>query len=114
MLTPVEELGLSGLGLAGRVRKAFYQIPPDEVARLMARVQEEGRRRHLTYLRDGKPETVHVLPCPVTVLPDQVAYVHSVSLTIQNALKRLPELYLQDFGVREALRLNPDEEQWLW
>ena len=27
MLTPAEELGLSGLSLAGRVRKALYRIP---------------------------------------------------------------------------------------
>ena len=27
MLTPAEELGLSGLSLASRVRRAFYRIP---------------------------------------------------------------------------------------
>src|SRR5262245_42839276 len=25
-----------------------------------------------------------------------------------------PELYLQDFGVRELLRISPEEEEWLW
>src|SRR5205807_1159195 len=29
-------------------------------------------------------------------------------------LKRLPELYMQDFAVREVLRLTPDEDEWLW
>ncbi len=47
-------------------------------------------------------------------MPDQRSYIHFVSLTILNALKRLPELYLQDFAVREVLRLTPEEEEWLW
>src|SRR6516162_4220416 len=114
MLTPAEELGLSGLSLASRVRKAFYKIPEPVLVELMARVREESARRHLVYLRDGETDTIRVLPCPVTVLPDQLAYIHYVTLTIQNALKRLPEMYMQDFGVREILRITPEEEEWLW
>ena len=53
------------------------------------------------------------MACPLTVLPDQQAYIHFVSLTIQNALKRLPELYFQDAAVREVLRITPEEEEWL-
>src|ERR1043165_1519880 len=34
MLTPAEELGLSGLSLASRVRRAFYKIPPADIVRL--------------------------------------------------------------------------------
>ncbi|MBM4068789.1 MAG: circularly permuted type 2 ATP-grasp protein [Planctomycetes bacterium] len=114
MLTPAEELGLSGLRLASRVRKAFYKIPEARLLELMAQIREEAFRRHLIYLRDGELDTIRVLPCPITVLPDQLAYIHFVSLTISSALKRLPELYMQDFGVREALRLSPGEEEWLW
>ena len=114
MLTPAEELGLSGLSLAGRVRKAFYTMSEPEVLALIERIREESFRRHLIYLRDGQVETVRVLPCPLTILPDQRSYIHSVSLTIQNALKRLPELYLQDFAVRDVLRISPPEEEWLW
>jgi hypothetical protein len=114
MLTPAEELGLSGLSLASRVRKAFYQIPEPQLVELVGRIRDECYRRHLIYLRDGQQDTIRVLPCPVTVLPSQVAYLHSVSLTISNALKRLPELYMQDFAVREVLRLSPGEEEWLW
>jgi hypothetical protein len=114
MLTPAEELGLSGLGLASRVRKAFYTIPEADVAALAQRMREEAFRRHLIYLRDGELDTIHVLPCPLTVLPDQLAYTHFVSLTLLNALKRLPDLYMQDFAVREVLRLSPGEEEWLW
>jgi hypothetical protein len=114
MLTPAEELGLSGLSLASRVRKAFYKIPEPALVELIGRIHDESLRRHLIYLRDGEREAVRVMPCPVTVLPDQLAYIHYVTLTIQNALKRLPEMYMQDFGVREVLRITPEEEEWLW
>jgi hypothetical protein len=114
MLTPAEELGLSGLSLASQVRKAFYQIPESALVAMLERIAAEARRRHLIYLRDGELETIRVLACPITVLPDQLAYIHYATLTIHNALKRLPELYLQDFAVRDILRLPPDEERWLW
>jgi hypothetical protein len=113
MLTPAEEMGLSGLNLASRVRKAFYQIPEETVVRMIQRIREESTRRHLIYLRDGQVDTIRVLPLPLTMLPDQLAYLHSVCLTVQNALKRLPELYLQDPEIRELLRLLPEEEKWL-
>jgi hypothetical protein len=113
MLTPAEELGLSGLNLASRVRKTFDRIPQETVVGLIQRIREESTRRHLIYLRDGQLDTIRVLPLPVTLLPDQLAYIHSVSLTVQNALKRLPELYLQDPAAREVLRLTPEEEKWL-
>ena len=114
MLTPAEELGLSGLALASRVRKAFYQIPEEQVVTLIQRIREEAVRRELVYLREGEEDSIRVLPCPITVLPDQLAYIHFVSLTILNALKRLPDLYLQDFAIRDVLRLGPSEERWLW
>ena len=114
MLTPAEELGLSGLNLASRVRKAFYRIPEARLSAMIQRIHEEAFKRHLIYLRDGEMETIRIMPCPVTVLPDQLAYIHYVSITIQNALKRLPELYMQDFAVREVLQITPDEEEWLW
>jgi hypothetical protein len=113
MLTPAEELGLSGMSLAGRVRKAFYRIEEPRILDLIQRIRDESFRRHLVYLRDGQVETINVLACPLTVLPDQLAYVHSVSLTIHRALKRLPEIYAEDPGVREVLRLPPGEEEWL-
>jgi hypothetical protein len=113
MLTPAEELGLSGSSLASRVRKAFYQIPEAELLDLVRRVQEETARRHVVYLRDGRPDVIRVLPCPVTALPDQLAYFHFVSQTLLNALKRLPDLYLRDAGVREVLQLTPEEDEWL-
>ncbi|MGE0758300.1 MAG: hypothetical protein AB7F89_12700 [Pirellulaceae bacterium] len=114
MLTPAEEMGLSGMNLAARVRKAFFGQPQDTLRKLLEQVREEAMRRHLVYVRDGAQETIRLLPCPLTILPDQVAYLHFVSQTIQNALKHLPELYMRDFAVREILRITPAEEQWLW
>lgn len=114
MLTPAEELGLSGMNVAGRVRKAFYTLDDASLVKLMQQIRDESRRRHVVYLRDGEVETIRLLPCPITALPNQLSYLHYVTLTIQNALKRLPELYMQDFAVREVLRITPAEEQWLW
>src|SRR5262245_25492406 len=114
MLTPAEELGLSGMSLASRLRKAFYTLPEPRILELIENIRQEAIKRHLVYLRDDDTEPIRVLPCPITVLPDQRAYIHYVSLTIQNALKRLPEMYMQDFAVRDLLRVSPEEEKWLW
>jgi hypothetical protein len=114
VLTPAEELGLSGLNLASRVRQAFYNLPPAVIRDLIEQVRTECARQHVMYLRDGQLETIHVLACPLTVLADQLAYLHYVTLIILNALKRLPDLYFQDFAVRDILRLSPGEEAWLW
>ena len=113
MLTLAEEVGLGGYYLASRVRQAFASLPEGDVAGLMAQMREEGAQRHMVYLRDGKQEVIGVFPLPLTALPDQMSYLHFVSQTVQNALKRLPEIYFQDFAVREVLRLPPEEEEWL-
>jgi hypothetical protein len=78
----------------------------------MGRLREEASARHIIYLRDGVSEPIRILPRPLTVLPDQLAYVQSVSLTILNVLKRLPDLYLRDAAIRSALQLPEDEEAW--
>ncbi|HEV3164975.1 MAG TPA: hypothetical protein VGZ22_13175 [Isosphaeraceae bacterium] len=114
MLTPAEEMGLSGSNLANRVRKAFTTIPPRTLSNLLEQIREESFRRHLVYMRDGESDAIRVLPCPITILPDQVAYLHFVSVTILNGLKRLPDLYMQDFAARDLLRISPEEESWLW
>lgn len=114
MLTPAEELGLSGLSLASKVRAALQQIPRESLVNMLDRIREESLARHVIYLRDGDPQAINILVCPLTVMPDQLAYTHFVTLTIQNGLKRLVELYMQDPAVREILQLSPPEEQWLW
>src|SRR5262245_22988776 len=91
MLSPAEELGLSGMSLTGLVRKAFYTLDRVTLVDLLERIRVESVRRHVVYMRDGLADTIRIMPCPVTVLPDQLSYLHYVSQTIQNALKRLPE-----------------------
>ncbi len=114
MLTPAEELGLRGMGVANRVRSAMQGIPDHELGPLLQAIRDESFRRHIVYLRDGQPDAINIMACPLTMLPDQLTYVHFVTLTIQNALKRLVELYMQDFAVRDILRLSPEEEQWMF
>jgi hypothetical protein len=113
VLTLAEEIGLGGYQLSSRVRRAFLSLPEPDVAELMREVRDESARRHVVYLRDGQAEVVGLFPLPLTALPDQLSYLHYVSLTIQNALKRMAELYFQDFAVREVLRVPAEEEAWL-
>ncbi|MFN0132214.1 MAG: hypothetical protein ACKVW3_06740 [Phycisphaerales bacterium] len=114
MLTPAEESGLAGLRLAGRVQRALAQVGPARLGELLETMRREATTRHLIYQHEGVDETIRILPCPITIRRDQLAYIHSVSLTILNALKRLPDIYLNSFPVRDLLRLSPVEEQWLW
>ncbi len=113
MLTPAEEQGLAGLAVAGRVQHALYRLASAELAGLIEQLRAGALDRHVVYLHEGRIEPIRILPSPITVLPEQLAYVHHVTLTVQNALKRLPSLYLNDFTVREILRLPDAEEAWL-
>jgi hypothetical protein len=113
MLTPAEEHGLAGLAVASRVQHALYRLAPAELAGVIERLRAGALADHVVYLHEGDVEPIRILPAPITILPDQLAYVHHVTLTVQNALKRLPSLYLHDFTVREILRLPDAEEAWL-
>lgn len=113
ILTPAEELGLSGLGLDSRVRKACYRISPSEWNELFRRLSEESFRRRLIYMRGGMVETIRVMARPIGVMEDQLAYLNYVSLTLINALKRMPELYLSDPDIRSVVPLGEEEEAWL-
>ncbi|HEU5305292.1 MAG TPA: hypothetical protein VFU40_11655 [Gemmatimonadales bacterium] len=113
MLTPAEEQGLSGLALASRVYHALYGLGEARISDMIRLLHQGAGERHLIYLHEGAMETIRVLPCPITILPDQLAYVRHVTLTIQAALERLPELYLRDDKVRDILRLPDAEESWL-
>ncbi|MBI3763427.1 MAG: hypothetical protein HY260_16395, partial [Chloroflexi bacterium] len=106
--------GLKGLSLDSRLRQVFSLMSPERLKDLAARVPDEAREQGLVYLREGKVEVINVLLRPAGVMPDQLAYFHVVSLAILNALKRLPDLYIQDFAVRSVVPLSPDEEKWLW
>jgi hypothetical protein len=113
MYTPAEEVGLMGLRLATRVQHALDRMPPEAMADLLRAMRETATKRHLAYQRDGVTETIRLLPCPLTLRPDQLGYTHYVSETILNCLKRLPDLYFDVPAVHEILRLTPVEDEWL-
>src|SRR3990172_11106586 len=109
-----EERGLSGLSLDGQVRRAFFSLPPETMVDLVGRVRQGALERQLVYFRQGVAEVIPVMLRPFGIMPDQLAYLHFVSLTLINALKRLPDLYIQDFGVRALVPLTPPEHHFLW
>jgi hypothetical protein len=113
MLTPAEEIGIQGQQLATRVQDALDRIPEPEIIELINSIRREAAERHLIYQRDGVDEVINLLPCPITLRPDQLGYTHYVSQTLLNCLKRLPDLYFASEEVREILRVTPVEEEWL-
>src|SRR5688500_2745864 len=113
MYTPAEESGLSGQRLAARVQSAIDRIPSAEMIELMRAIRREAEERHLVYQRDGVDEIIRLLPCPITLRPDQLGYTHYVSQTLLNCMKRLPDLYFTVPEIQEILRVTPVEEEWL-
>ena len=111
--TATETLGLRGARLAARVRQALYHVPPAELAAAHQQMQQAASARHMEYFHDGQVEGIRVLPCPITILPEQLVYLHSVTRTLHYALLRMPELYFADAEVRSLLRLDPGEDEWL-
>ena len=110
---PAEVLGLRAAELAARVRQALYRTPPSDLAEAYRRMREGATARHLDYFMDGAVQTIRVFPCPITLLPEEVDYVHRVVRTLHDAMVRLPDLYLADPDVRSILRLEPEEDAWL-
>lgn len=113
MLTPAEEMGLAGLGLASRIRRVLHQLSEHRLLELYRQVERESMRQRLIYLREGREEVIRVMLAPLVVLPEQLSYLHSVSLTIHNATRRLIDLYLQDPQIHEVLALSDEEDAWL-
>jgi hypothetical protein len=111
--TPVEAAGLRRTRLAAHVRQALYHVPAAELARAHEQMREASLERHLDYFMEGEVNTIRVLPCPITILTEQVAYLHTVVRALHRALLRMPELYLSDASVRRLLRLEPEEDEWL-
>jgi hypothetical protein len=95
------------------VRQALYRVPGAELARAFEAIRAGSVARHMDYFFEGRVETIRVLPCPITILPEQHEYLHHVVRTLHRALLRIPELYLADPAVRGILRLEPAEEAWL-
>ncbi len=102
-----------GLRLATRVQHALDRIPADQLVELMHAIRRVATDRHLAYQRDGITETIRLLPCPLTLRPDQLGYTHYISATVLNCIKRLPDAYFEVPQVRDILRVTPIEEEWL-
>jgi hypothetical protein len=111
--TPTEASGLRGARLAARVRQALYNLPSSELAEAHERMRAAAVERHMDYFHEGRVETIRVLPCPITLLPEQLVYLHSVTRTLHYGLLRMPELYFGDPAVHDLLRLDPVEDEWL-
>jgi hypothetical protein len=88
-------------------------VPVDELARAFQRMRDGAVARHMDYFMDGTVHTIRVFPCPITLLAEEIGYVHRVVRTLHDALVRMPELYLADPAVRTILRLEPEEDAWL-
>ncbi|HEX4148961.1 MAG TPA: hypothetical protein VHY20_08235, partial [Pirellulales bacterium] len=80
---------------------------------LLERMNREAFGRRLVYYRGGQPEPIRVMARPLGVMSEQLSYLNFVSLSILGALKRLPQLYLDDAEVRRVVPLADDEQQWL-
>ncbi len=113
-VTPADERGLRGVSLDSRLRQVFFGMAPEKLSELAKQVMDEATRRELVYFRDGVPETIRVLLRPAGIFSEQLNYFHYVSLALVGALKRMPELYLKDFNIREVVPLEEDEAKWLW
>lgn len=113
MTTPVAEAGRAAIDLAARVRTAFASFAPEPLAALLAAIDADTRASHVVYMREDAEEPVPIVAVPIPVLPDQLSYARTVTLTLHRALKRFPDLYFADADVRRTLQLPPDEEAWL-
>lgn len=113
-VTEADERGLRGVSLDSRLRQLFFAMPPDKLTALAQEVIAEATRRELVYYRGNQAETINVMLRPAGIFSEQLHYFHYVALTLLGALKRMPELYLKDFNIREVVPLAEGEARWLW
>jgi diaminobutyrate-2-oxoglutarate transaminase len=113
MLSAADERGLKGLSLDSRVRRAFYDLSASAIWELAEKVPLSARKHKLLYYRDGQEDVIPVILRPTAILAEQQNYFHTVSVTLLEALKRVPDMYLDNPAVREAVPLEEVEEQWL-
>ena len=112
-LTTSDERGLSHLGLDSRLRRTFIELPRGKLAQLCNQVYALSQERGLLYYRDNSEEVINIMLCPRGIFPEQSSYFQYVTQTIVEALKQVPDLYLQRADVRRILPLTEDEERWL-
>lgn len=113
MLSPTEALGLSGTALEGRIRRAAHHVPDAVFARLAEQLNTDAFASGMIYERDDKPEAVRIMLRPLLAMNEQLSYVHYVCLQVNDALKCIPGLYLENENVRNIMRIAPEEERWI-
>lgn len=113
MLSAADERGLKGLSLDSRLRRAFFDLPASKIWELAKSVPIGAKQQGLLYWKDGREETINIMLRPTAVLSEQMNYFHTVSLTLLEALKRIPDMYMDNPAVREIVPLEAQEEEWL-
>jgi carboxypeptidase Taq len=112
VLSPAEALGLSGATLEARIRRAAHHVSDATFARIAERLRADARANEMIYEHEGVQEPVRLMLRPLLVMQEQLSYVHHVCLQLIEALKRLPDLYLEDERIRKIVAITPDEESW--
>ena len=112
ILSPAEALGLSGATLEARIRRAANHVSDATFARIASRLLQDARANEMVYEHQGVQEPVRLMLRPRLVMQEQLSYVHHVCLQLIEALKRLPDLYLQDERIRKIVAITTDEGRW--
>ena len=112
ILSPAEALGLSGATLEARIRRAANHVSDATFARIAAHLRSDAGVNEMIYEYEGAQEPVRLMLRPLLVMQEQLSYVHHVCLQLIEALKRLPDLYLQDERIRKIVAITPEEERW--
>ncbi len=113
MLSPAEAFGLCGKTLDGRVRNALHHVPGPTLRRIANRLKADALANGVIYEHEGVAEPIRIMLRPLLAMPEQLSYVEHVCLKLQEALMRLPEMYLQDADIRRILAITSDEDKWL-
>ncbi|HET9037158.1 MAG TPA: hypothetical protein VFN45_13170 [Myxococcaceae bacterium] len=113
MHTPAEEIGLVNRRVAARLRAALLGVAPERMREVLRGIREDARAAMLLYLHAGRATEVSILPAPLTVLPEQLRYLHATALTLHEATQRMLSLWLADANVRRALPVSHAEESWI-
>lgn len=112
VLSPAESLGLAGAALDGRIRQAAHHVSDAVYARIAERLRADALANDMIYERDGVRDAVQVMLRPLAAMREQMSYVHHVCLRIQEGLKRVPALYLENDRIRKVLAVTEAEDRW--
>jgi carboxypeptidase Taq len=112
VLSPAEALGLSGATLEARIRRAASHVSDATFARIAERLRIDAQANQMVYEHQGIAEPIRLMLRPLLVMQEQLSYVHHVCLQLMEALKRLPDLYLEDERIRAIVAITPAEERW--